>query len=107
MPGMPESSFAAVGVVEGVGFDHLDLGEGGDDHLGDAHAAVDGERLLAKVDQGDHDLAAIVGVNGAGGIDQRDAVAAGEAGARADLGFIAGGEGHVEAAGDELDLAGG
>ena len=77
-----------------------------DQHLGDAHAAFDGERVVAEIDQGDVNFAAVVAVDGSRGVDHGDAVFGGQAAARADLGFVALGDRHGEAAGDQLNVAG-
>lgn len=40
------------------------VGNRSDDHLGDAVGVVDGEGFLGEVDQGDEELASVVGVDG-------------------------------------------
>ena len=103
---MTEAARPAAGGVQFLDLDEAHRGDRGDDELGDAHAAFDGEVGRAVVDQGDVDLAAVVGVDGPGGVDGRDAVLGGEAGPGADLAFVAGGDGEREPAGDQADLAG-
>lgn len=46
----------------------------GDDHLGDAVGVVDGEGFLGEVDQCDEHFASVVGVDGAWGVGECDAV---------------------------------
>jgi len=73
----------------------LDVGvdDGANDHLGDAHAWGDIKGGAAVVDQDDFDFAAIAFVDGAGAIEDGEAVLEGEAAAGPDLGFGVGGEG--------------
>ena len=79
LSGVAEASFAAVGGGELVDFLPLGAGDGFDDHLGDAHGACDFEGLVAVVDEGDHDLSAVVGVDGAWGVGHGDAELGGDA----------------------------
>jgi len=69
--GVAEAAFAARGVVEARDGFPADAGDGRDNHLCDAVAAVDGEGRLAEVGEDDADLAAIVGVDGARGCWRR------------------------------------
>ena len=101
-----EAAGAAGGFVEGVDGLPGDAVDGGDEHLGDAHVAFDGEGVWAEVDEGDHDLASVVGVDGAGGVGHGDAELHGEPGAGADLGFVPDGQSHGEPTGDQGDGAG-
>ena len=59
-----------------------------DDDLRDLHAARDGERLFAVIDEDGFDLAAIVAVDGAGRVEHGDAVIEREARARRAPGFV-------------------
>ena len=65
-PRRAESARAARRLVQGLDLDHSRLLVPGDDHLGDALAALDQERLLTVVDQDNPHLAAIVAVDRAG-----------------------------------------
>ena len=67
---------------------------------------VDGEGLGAVVDQDHPDLAAIVAVDGAGAVEQRQPVAQRQARARAHLHLVARGERDGEAGRDQRALAG-
>jgi hypothetical protein len=67
--------------------------------LGDAVGVVDGVGLAPEVDQGDEHLAAVVGIDGARGVGDGDAVLGREVGAGADLAFEAVGDGDGEAGG--------
>ncbi len=98
--GGAEAACAAGGVGEGVGFGDVDAEDGGDDELGDAHAGFDVEVCVGGVEEKDGDFAAVAFVNGAGGVEDGDAVFEGEAAAGADLGFGVGGELDLEAGGD-------
>ena len=53
--------------------------------LRDAVAAADNEGFAAQVDEDDLDFAAVIGVDGAGGIEHHDPVLRRETAARADL----------------------
>src|SRR5512147_957023 len=57
----------------------------GNDELCDAHAALDMERRVTQIDENDHDLAPVVGIDGTGAVQYGDAVPRREAGARPDL----------------------
>ena len=54
--------------------DDRDMLDARHNELGDAVAAADGEGLGAVIDEQHHDLAAIVGVDGAGAVEQRHAM---------------------------------
>ena len=55
-------------------FRPLDLLVFRNDHLGDALAGFHGLRLVGEVDEDDFDFAPVVGVNGAGGVDEAEAL---------------------------------
>lgn len=78
-----------------------------DDHLGDAHAARYLELLGTEIDQGHHQLAAVVAIDRGRGIGQRDAVPECQAGPRPELAFIPVWNGDAEAGPEELSLEGG
>lgn len=99
--GVAEGAVFADGAVELLHRLPGYVGVCGDHHLGDAVAVVDGEVVLAEVDEYDSDFATVVGIDGAGGIDDGDSVVEGEAGAGPDLAFISLGQLHIEARGDE------
>ena len=46
----------------------------GKDHLGDPHAACHGKNFFCVIDQNDLDLAAVIGIDRAGGVEERNAV---------------------------------
>jgi len=99
-----EAALAALGVGEFF----FGPGDGfvtGDDELGDAVSGLDDEGRAAEVQENDFDLAAIGGVDGARGIGDGDGVLIGEAGAWADLSFVAGGEFDGEACCDGVGLS--
>lgn len=81
------------------------MGDGGDDELGDAVLMIDGEGFFAQIDQCDEEFASVVGVDGAWGVGETDAVLCGDARAWADLSLVANGDGDGEAEGDLDDLA--
>ncbi len=58
--------------------DDRGVGDRGDNHLGDAVGVVDGEGLFGEIDQGDEELASVVGVDGSWGVGQGDAVVGGK-----------------------------
>jgi hypothetical protein len=70
-------------------------------HLADPIAAVDGVGSLPMIDHHEADLAAIVGIHRAGGIEQRDAVLRGQAAARANLRLSPRGQRHRNARPDQ------
>lgn len=75
--GGAEAFGASGGIIEFLGIiEELDgsVGDGCDDHLCDPVAVVDGEWLLSEVDECDEDFASVVGVDGARGVWERDAV---------------------------------
>lgn len=78
----------------------------GDDHLGDALAVLDEKRLVGEVDKDDADLATIVGIDGAGSVENCDAVLDGKAAARTNLSLVARRQSHEEARGDKAALQG-
>jgi hypothetical protein len=70
-----------------------------DDHLGDAHAAGDGDGLFSQVDQEDLNFAAVVGVDGSWGVGDGESMFEGQAATGADLGFKTDGESDDKPAG--------
>lgn len=78
----------------------------GDYQLGDAVSGLDYEGCLAEVEKDDLDFAAVGGVDGSGRIWDRDRVLEREAGAGADLGFVARGQFNREASGYGVSLVG-
>ena len=70
------------------------------DQLGDAVAALHVEGLgLVSVEQGDHQLAAVAGINGAGRVHNGDTVLGRQAGARVHQANVAFGQGDCHAGG--------
>jgi hypothetical protein len=57
--------------------------------LGDTVAALDDKRFIAQVHENHLDLAAVIGVDGAGSVEYGNAILDGESAARPDLDFIA------------------
>ena len=85
--GGAEAALAAVAAGKALHRDEAGSGHGQDDELGDPVAGGDRVRRRAVgVEQDDADLAAVAGVQGAGRVDDRDAVLGGEAAARDDEG---------------------
>ena len=78
----------------------------GDNHLGDALAVGNDERFVREVYQYDADLATIVGVDGAGRVEDGDAMLDGKSAARPHLCLVACRQGHEEACGNEVPLHG-
>lgn len=75
-------------------------------HLSDTLSVLDGEGLSGEIDQGDHEFATVVRVDGTWTVGEGDAVLRGQATTRADLSFIAKGELHEETRGDEYSIEG-
>ena len=100
-PRVPESARSAFGFIEGVDLFPFGLFVPGDDHLSDALAGIDDEIFLGQVDQDHADFPAVVGVDGAGGVEDGDAFLGGETAAGTDLGFKSFGQGNEQAGGDD------
>ena len=77
-----------------------------EEDLRDALATLDHEGLVAEVDEGHHQLAAVVTVDRSGAVDQRDAVLEGEPRTGTDLPFPVRRDGEGDPARDEPALAG-
>ena len=75
--------------------------------MGDAITALDGEGVLAQIEEDDADLATVIAVNGAGGVGDGDTVAKREAASGAHLALPPGRNLQREAGGDEPPLTGG
>lgn len=60
--GRAEATLATLGFIKAVHLNDLHVQHRGDHHLGDAHAALDDEILLAVVDHQDLDLAVFISV---------------------------------------------
>jgi len=83
--GAAETACAALGVVEridelGIAHDHRINAD-----LGNAVAGFVSESVVTEIHEDDADLAAIVGVDGTGGVEHEDSLFQREAAARADL----------------------
>lgn len=83
--------------VERVRFGPTHVCDRRDDELRDPFAARDRHGLGAQVDDQHFDFVAIVGVNGAGRVEQAEAAAQGEPAARTELGFVSVGDRQREA----------
>ena len=66
------------------------------DHLGNALAVLDEKRLVGEIDKDDADLATIVGIDGAGSVEDSDAVLDGKTTAGAHLSLVARRQSHEE-----------
>ena len=75
-------------------------------HLGDALTVFHHEVLLRQIDQHHADLSAIVGIDGAGGVQYGDTFLQGESAARAHLCLIACGQRDVQPSGYQPALQG-
>src|SRR5579863_16488 len=100
-----EAALAAAAAVERLGLLPFDALHPRDHQLRDAVPAPQRERLGAQIDQQHADLAAVVAVDRPGGVDHADAVAQGEAAARAHLPLVAGGDGERQAGRHQQALA--
>ena len=85
---MSESSGTTFCLGQIFNNDKLRLFTRGDDHLGDAVAMADNERLCGKVDENHHDFASVIGIDGAGSVQHSDAVLYGKAATGSDLTFV-------------------
>jgi hypothetical protein len=68
---MTESAFATRTAVENFGLDDSRMRNRRDHKLRDTLAWANGNRRLPEINQYNHDLAAIIGIYGAGRVDQR------------------------------------
>ncbi len=78
----------------------------GDHHLSDALTGFDGLGLIRKVDHDTFYLPAIIGINGAGRVEQSETAFGGKATTGSDLGFVADWEFNVKPSGYECSLQG-
>ena len=65
---MAKTTGASFGGGEDFDFGHQGILGLCEDHLADSFAALDGEGFVTEVDEDDSDFAAVVAVDGAGGI---------------------------------------
>src|SRR6516162_2338787 len=70
--GVAETARAARSGSQMVNLDQPRTRDRRDDELCDAVGGFNRDRVLTKVDQNDFDLAAVIGIDRAGGIDQRE-----------------------------------
>ena len=96
-PGVPEPPLTPRGFIQGLDLSYGHLHHRRHHQLGHPVAPVEGHRRLAEVHQEHLELAPVVAVDGARGVEHRDPVAVGEAAAGADLALVARGDGHGEA----------
>lgn len=85
---MPESAGVSAGFVKILRFLQFGLVDPLDNHLGNPVSPVKGVRLRTKIDYRDHDLTTVVGIDGAGGVDEPDSMFYRQTAAGTDLGFI-------------------
>src|SRR5262245_46763834 len=102
----PVAAAPALGRGERLDDDELGARHRSDDELSDARERLDDERLRTVIHEHDADFAAVVAVDGAGRVDDADAVPEREAGARTDLALVAAGDRDGEAGRNEAPLAG-
>ena len=76
--GGAEAAGAARGVAKLRDLDDGDMLHAGNNQLSDAVAAANGEGLGAVIDEKHHDLAAIIGIDGARAVEQRHAMLQGK-----------------------------
>ena len=100
MAGMAETAGTPARSIKIIDCLKLRLNYFGKDHLGDPHAARHGESFFPVIDQNDLDLAAIVGVDRPGGIEECDPVFDRKAAPGTDLGLKMLGEGDDDTRGD-------
>ncbi len=103
---MSESAAAAFAVRQQLDDMQAGAADRGENELGDAVAPADGERLAAKIDQGDFDFAPIIGINRARRIDHSNAVFDRQAGAWPDLQLKALWQGGGKTGRNKLNAAG-
>ena len=89
LPRVSKAAGAALGVRQLLYLHNFSLLMSGDDHLGDALAVVDDEVILREINKYNAYLAAVVGVDGAGRVEHRDALLQRQAAAGPHLRLIA------------------
>ncbi len=94
---MSISSLAALGFIEHFHAFKRSFGILGDDHLGNALPVFHHEVLIGEVDEQHHDLAAIVSVYGARGVEHGDTMLQRQTAARTNLCLVAVRQGNVKA----------
>lgn len=87
----PKPAIAAIGraeVVEIVDFAPNDIGMPHDDGLRNSVARLDGKRFFTRIEQDDHEFAAIIGIDSARRVEHRNAMVQSQATARPDFNVI-------------------
>jgi uncharacterized protein len=103
---MPKTALATFSFLEPVLQLPADAADWCDDELGDSPPRLNVDRLLAEVCDDDLHLAAIVGINGAGRVEDGQALFEGKAAAWPDLSFIARRQADVYACSNETTRSG-
>ena len=80
-------AFCGVEFIDGI---EGGMDDAGNDELGDAHATLYAERLVAMVDKVNMDFSAIVGINGSGSVKNRKTVLTRKTTARTHLCLVTG-----------------
>ena len=101
MAGMAETAGTPARAVKIIDNLKLRLNYFGKDHLSDPHAARHGKSFSGVIDQNDLDLAAIIGIDRAGSVQERDAVLDRKAAPGTDLSFQMLGKGNDDPRGDK------
>lgn len=101
---MPVAAFTAFGLVKFVHFNELRLLMTGNHHLGNALTIVHYKGLIRQVDEHHANLAAIVGIDGAGRVEHGKPVLQGQSAAGTYLCLIACGQCNVQSGGYEFAL---
>ena len=73
----------------------------GDDHLGNPFSGNNLEGRVRQVHEDDTDFTAVIGIDGAGGVQDRDAMLEGKAAAGPHLRFETLGQGNVQPCGNK------
>ena len=103
---MPKSAFATFRIVEDFHLDELGLLMPGYDHLGNALAVVHHKRFLTKVDEYDANLASIVGIYRARGVDKTDAMLQRQPATGTYLRLVASGQSYAQAGRNQTSFQG-
>ena len=101
---MSEASCSSFGGSELCHLDKHGLLVAGDDHLRDAFTRFDGYVLCGEVNKDYANLAAVVGINGAGGVEHGDTTLERHAASGTNLRFVTCGQLDEEPRGKELAL---
>ena len=96
-------AFCGVELIDGI---EGGMDDAGNDELGDTHATLHTERLVAMVDEVNMDFSAIVGIDGTGSVKDGKAVLTRKTTAWTHLCLVAGRQANTQTSGKQIMIAG-